>query len=61
MSSNGGFTVGAVVRLSSSPGTGERIIDFGNGSGNSNIILARSGTSSDLVFDVCREALILVL
>ena len=52
MASNGGFTVVAVVRFSGSPGHWERIIDFGHGAGNNNIILARSGTSSDLVFDV---------
>ena len=46
IASNGGFTVVAVVRFTGSAGSYERIIDFGNGASNDNLILARSGTDS---------------
>jgi hypothetical protein len=48
IASNGGFTVVAVVRFRGSPGNWERVIDFGNGAADNNILLAREGTSSDL-------------
>jgi hypothetical protein len=43
-----GITVVAVYKPTGSPASGERIIDFANGSYNKNIILSRAGSSSDL-------------
>jgi hypothetical protein len=51
IASNGGFTVVAVVRFRGSPAYWERIIEFGNGPDDNNILLARKATSSDLSFE----------
>ena len=52
IASKGGFTVVAVVRFKGSPGYDERIIDFGNGANNNNILLGRQGNSNDMLFQV---------
>ena len=52
IASNGGFTVVAVVRFRGSPGFSERVVDFGNGAGDNNIVVSRKETSSDLILDV---------
>jgi hypothetical protein len=48
--SNGGLTIVTVVRFVGSPGNWERIVDFGNGMWDNNIVLTRQGTSSVLRF-----------
>ena len=48
ISSNGGFTVVTVVRFTGSPGSWERIIDFGNGANDNNLVLARRNAESTL-------------
>jgi hypothetical protein len=52
ISSNGGLTVVALVQFTGSPGSYERIIDFGNGSPSSNLILCRYVSSSTLLFEL---------
>jgi hypothetical protein len=52
IATNGGFTVVAVVRFRGSPGSWERIFEFGNGENAHNIILSRRETSSDLRLNV---------
>jgi len=47
----GGITVLSFANFGSAS-SWERIIDFGNGQADNNIILARSGTSTDLAFEV---------
>ena len=49
VNSNGGFTAVCLIKFTSGDNY-ERIFDFGNGSGNNNILLARYGTSANLVF-----------
>jgi len=46
VATNGGLTVIALVMFTGAPedGPGERIIDFGSGNGNNNIIVSRFGT-----------------
>jgi len=46
-----GFTVMAWVDFQGS-GSWERIIDFGNGANDDNILFARQGTTNNLVFEV---------
>lgn len=43
-----GLTIMVVARFSRSPGNWERLIDFGNGMGRNNILIARAGTSNDI-------------
>jgi hypothetical protein len=45
---NGGLTVVVLVKFSGTASSFERIIDFGNGTQNNNILFARSGTTSTL-------------
>lgn len=54
ISSRGGFTAIAVVRFTGPAGSGERVFDFGNGPGRSNVMLGRwnSASSNDLSFSV---------
>ena len=49
---NGGLTIVAVVRFTGSPGSSERIIDFGNGINTVGIILARYSTSTSLYLEI---------
>jgi hypothetical protein len=51
IATNGGLTIVALVKFTGTVSSFERIIDFGNGQGNSNILFARSGTSSSIYFD----------
>ena len=49
------FTNGMTIFVVANFGTAdtwERIIDFGNGQGNNNIVLARNGISNDLTFEI---------
>ena len=41
IASNGGFTIVSVVKFSGAPAMGERILDFGNGTDNDNVIIYR--------------------
>ena len=50
IASNGGFTLVAVVRFTGSPGYYERIIGFGSGTPNNQVLLARDQTGADLIF-----------
>ncbi len=52
IASNGGFIVVAVVRFRGSPGYYERIIDFGNGPFDNNILVAREDTTCNLHFSL---------
>ena len=49
-----GLTVSLYANFGSNTGAGfwERLFDFGNGPGSNNILLARSGTSADLAFEI---------
>jgi hypothetical protein len=48
----GGITILAFVNFGANNNNWERIIDFGNGDENNNIILARQGISSNLAFEL---------
>lgn len=48
--SKGGLTVVAVVKFVGTAGDYERIIDFGNGAADDNILLCRKGPGNDLAF-----------
>lgn len=50
-----GLTIMAFANLGN-PSTWERIIDFGNGPGSDNILLARNSTSNTLVFEIYNGA-----
>ena len=52
IATNGGLTIVALVKFTGTAGSWERIIDFGNGSENDNIVFARFGTSSTLACDL---------
>ena len=52
MASNGGLTIMAVVRFTGDPGTWERIVDFGNGESNDNIILGRNSNANALTLNI---------
>lgn len=49
---NGGLTIVALVKFTDTVGVGERIIDFGSGQENNNIILSRNGTGSSMTFQI---------
>lgn len=51
IATNGGLVVIALIKFTGTAGSFERIIDFGNGQANNNILFARSGTTSNLYFD----------
>ena len=52
LETGGAMTVSAWVKYDSFDENWSRIIDFGNGSENNNIILAHAGTSNNLVFNI---------
>jgi hypothetical protein len=52
IATNGGLTIVALVKFTGTAGSWERIIDFGNGSENDNIVFARFETSSTLACDL---------
>lgn len=60
IATNGGLTVVALVKFTGTAGSWERIIDFGNGPDNDNILLARFETSSTLACDLRNGATVLV-
>jgi len=47
-----GFTAVVVVMFTMTPLSEERILDFGNGVGNNNILLWRNGATSQLIFGI---------
>ena len=49
LTTSSGFSVTVRVMFTGTPGSWERILDFGSGTPNNNIVLARSGTTADLV------------
>ena len=53
ISRRGGLTAMAVVRFEGAAADGESIFDFGNGAARDNLILARRGTGTALVFQGC--------
>ena len=50
IATNGGFTAVAVIMFTGGPASWERVIDFGNGPGLQNLLIARVGNSANLVF-----------
>ena len=56
IASNGGLTIVTVVRFTGSAGSYERIIDFSNGAGNENVILARHGSNNYLRLSILNGA-----
>ena len=52
IATNGGFTAVTVMRFTDRSGQNwERVFDFGNGASSDNIVLAREGSESKLVFN----------
>ncbi len=51
IATNGGLTIVCLIKFTGTVGSFERIIDFGNGQANSNILFSRSGTTSTIYLD----------
>jgi len=49
VATNGGFTIVSVVKFSGAPANGDRIIDFGKGPDNDNVIIYRHGDDKMLL------------
>jgi hypothetical protein len=52
IATNGGLTIVAVVRFTGTIGNCERIIDLGSGAQRNNLLLAREGSSTNLVLHI---------